>query len=116
MFMVGTERDHVSPWQSVYQLHLPTHAEISFLLSSGGHNAGIVSEPGNEGRQYRFSMRKQGAPYLSSGEWFAQTPVSDGSWWPCWQHWLAAHSTEKSASPIPSVHLGEAPGDYVLES
>ncbi|SCU74537.1 Poly-beta-hydroxybutyrate polymerase domain-containing protein [Cupriavidus necator] len=115
MFVVGTERDHVSPWPSVYKLHLLTRAEISFLLSSGGHNAGIVSEPGHEGRHYRFSTRSEGSSYLSPGEWFAQTPVSDGSWWPCWQLWLAAHSSETIAPPVVEMHLGEAPGSYVLE-
>ncbi|MGY2492228.1 PHA/PHB synthase family protein [Cupriavidus sp. CP313] len=115
MFVVGTERDHVSPWPSVYKLHLLTRAEISFLLSSGGHNAGIVAEPGHEGRYYRFRTRGEGAPYLSPAEWFAQTPVSDGSWWPCWQHWLAAHSTEKISPPVLAMRVGEAPGSYVLE-
>ncbi len=115
MFVVGTERDHVSPWPSVYKLHLLTRAEISFLLSSGGHNAGIVSEPGHEGRHYRCSTRGEGAAYLSPGEWFAKTPVSEGSWWPCWQHWLAAHSAEKIAPPILAMRLAAAPGSYVLE-
>jgi len=62
VFLVGTERDHVSPWRSVYKLHRLTGTEISFLLSSGGHNAGIVSEPGHAGRHHRFSMRRAGAP------------------------------------------------------
>jgi len=45
IFAVGTERDHVSPWRSVYKLHLLTGAEISFPLTSGGHNSRIISEP-----------------------------------------------------------------------
>ncbi|MFP3607113.1 poly-beta-hydroxybutyrate polymerase, partial [Paraburkholderia sp. SIMBA_053] len=58
VFVVGTERDHVSPWRSVYKLHLLSNAEISFLLTSGGHDAGIIfSEPGHAGRNYRFSTR-----------------------------------------------------------
>ncbi len=115
MFVVGTEGDHVSPWPSVYKLHLLSRAEISFLLASGGHNAGIVSEPGHEGRHYRFSTRGEGAPYLSPEAWFAKTPVSAGSWWPCWQRWLTAHSSEMIAPPPVGKRLGEAPGNYVHE-
>src|SRR6185312_13655608 len=41
MFVVGTTRDHVAPWRSVYKIHLLTDTEITFLLTTGGHNAGI---------------------------------------------------------------------------
>ncbi|MBS0582146.1 MAG: polyhydroxyalkanoic acid synthase, partial [Proteobacteria bacterium] len=43
VFCVGTVTDHVAPWRSVYKLHYETVAEITFVLTSGGHNAGIVS-------------------------------------------------------------------------
>jgi polyhydroxyalkanoate synthase len=117
VFLVGTERDHVSPWRSVYKLHRLTGAEISFLLTSGGHNAGIVSEPGHAGRRYRFSTRHKDAPHVSPNEWFAQTPVCEGSWWPCWQQWLVAHSGEKIVPPAlgGGTVLSDAPGTYVLE-
>ncbi|MFC4523739.1 PHA/PHB synthase family protein [Cupriavidus pinatubonensis] len=117
MFVVGTEQDHVSPWRSVYKLHLLTGTEITFLLTSGGHNAGIISEPGHAGRHYRFGMRPKDGPYLSPNEWFAHTPVCEGSWWPHWQRWLADHSSGKTAPPAlgAGTVLAEAPGSYVLE-
>lgn len=118
IFAVGTERDQVSPWRSVYKLHLLTGAEISFLLTSGGHNAGIISEPGHAGRHYRFRTRGKDAPYLSPDTWFAKTPISEGAWWPRWQQWLVAHSSETVAPPAfeASTVLGDAPGVYVLEA
>lgn len=53
VYPLATERDHVSPWRSVYKIHLLCDAPIDFVLASGGHNAGIVSEPGHPHRGYR---------------------------------------------------------------
>ena len=65
MFIVGTETDHIAPWRSVYKTHLFTDNDLVFVLTSGGHNAGIVSEPGHAGRYYRTGWRTAGDRYLS---------------------------------------------------
>lgn len=117
-FVVGTERDHVSPWRSVYKLHLQTSTEIHFLLTSGGHNAGIISEPGHAGRHYRCRTRPKDGPYLSPTEWFNCTPVCEGSWWQQWQQWIADHPSGTAPPPVMGAGtvLAEAPGGYVLEA
>ncbi|MGL1236422.1 hypothetical protein ACSTKT_23820, partial [Vibrio parahaemolyticus] len=53
MFVVGTMRDHVAPWRSVHKIHLLAEADITFALASGGHNAGIVAPPSEDGHTYQ---------------------------------------------------------------
>jgi len=117
VFMVGTERDHISPWRSVYKLHHLCDAEITFVLTSGGHNAGIISEPGHAGRSYRMDCRPAQGPWMQSEQWAAQAPRHEGSWWPAWHDWLAARSSAlHKAQPMPArFALGAAPGDYVRQ-
>ena len=37
------------------------------MLTSGGHNAGIVSEPGHKNRAYRVATAKDDDPYIDPG-------------------------------------------------
>ena len=67
IFAVGTERDHVAPWRSVYKINWQAEAEITFLLTNGGHNAGIVSEPGHAGRSFRVHRKHALGQYLELG-------------------------------------------------
>lgn len=115
-FVVGTETDHVAPWHSVYKIHLLNRGDITFVLTSGGHNAGIISEPGHRHRHFRAATRSSGGSYLGPDEWLAQSDEIDGSWWPAWEAWLADHSSaRKHAPPVPhATDLGSAPGQYVL--
>ena len=121
VFQVGTEKDHVAPWHSVYKLRLMTDTEITSLLPSGGHNAGVISDPGHPHRHYRVSTLAPDAPFASPEEWVAKTPVKQGSWWPEWQGWLAAHSGARVAPPpignpgAGFAPLADAPGSYVLQ-
>ncbi len=121
MFVVGTERDHVAPWRSVHKIHMLSGAEITFALTSGGHNAGIVSEPGHKGRRYHILTREADGAALDPDEWMAHAPVRDGSWWVAWEEWLRAHSGEPVAPPplgAPDKDypvIENAPGRYVLE-
>jgi len=115
LFVVGTENDHVAPWRSVYKAGLYTDADFSFLLARGGHNAGIVSEPGHARRGYRVASRPHGTPYVDPDAWLARAAAHEGSWWPEWQSWLAAHSGAPAAPPAMGEELGDAPGEYVMQ-
>src|SRR6185503_303002 len=99
IFAVGTRTDHVAPWRSVYKLNLLCDAEVSFVLTEGGHNAGILSEPGHAHRHYRIHRRERNAPYLPPDTDLAQAQHVDGSWWPALQSWLAARSGARPKPP-----------------
>jgi poly[(R)-3-hydroxyalkanoate] polymerase subunit PhaC len=115
MFVVATETDHVSPWRSVYKLHLLVDTDLTFLLTSGGHNAGIVSPPGHPRRHHRVTTHPEGQPYRDPDTWLQATPVEPGSWWPRWERWLAERSGDRVAPPTAPTGLAPAPGTYVLE-
>ncbi|MCE6952313.1 alpha/beta fold hydrolase [Cereibacter sphaeroides] len=118
---VGTESDHVAPWRSVFKIQRLSDAEVTFILTSGGHNAGIVSEPGHKRRHYRIATARHGDTYQDADEWFAANKPVEGSWWPAWATWLAAHSAPHGKLP-PMGNPGagypalcDAPGTYVLQ-
>jgi polyhydroxyalkanoate synthase len=120
LFVVSTERDHIAPWHSVFKFHLLMDTEITFVLTNGGHNGGILSEPGHPRHYFRMSREWQGEHAIDPETWLAAHQPRDGSWWPVWTAWLA----HRSGSPVPPPPLGnpaagfapieDAPGSYVL--
>jgi polyhydroxyalkanoate synthase subunit PhaC len=115
IFAVGAERDHVAPWRSVHKIHLLTEADVTFLLTSGGHNAGIVSPPAAARGGYRVMTRLAHDAYAEPEEWARMAPRTPGSWWPEWARWLAERSGAPVAPPPMGAALCDAPGTYVLQ-
>ncbi|MEJ0046465.1 MAG: alpha/beta fold hydrolase [Rhodospirillales bacterium] len=121
IFVVGTETDHVAPWRSVHKIHLLSDAEVTFVLTSGGHNAGIVSEPGHPRRHFRQLTRAAEGNYIAPDAWMEAARRVDGSWWPSWVQWLENRSgTAVAPPPLGRAEAGykvleDAPGGYVLQ-
>jgi polyhydroxyalkanoate synthase len=120
IFAVGTERDHVAPWRSTYKIQLLTDTEVTYLLTTGGHNAGIVSEPGRDGRSFQLTTKNTDDHFVDPETWLAQAPRKHGSWWPEWVAWLNERSGEPLAPPAMGTAAGyppltDAPGTYVLQ-
>jgi polyhydroxyalkanoate synthase len=117
MFVVGTVRDHVAPWKSVYKIHYQVDADVTFILTSGGHNAGIVAPPGEGGHTYRIRTKMADDTYVGPDEWLNTVSQVEGSWWLEWTKWLSARSGKPSAPPHMgsegATDLPDAPGDYV---
>ena len=127
IFSVATTYDHVAPWRSTYKVHGLSETEVTFLLTNGGHNAGIVSEPGHKNRHYRLRTSPRDSGFADPDMWYAETSQEEGSWWPAWCEWLVGHSSglveppaqrwvEDPLSPKSSLgaEMAAAPGFYVM--
>ena len=116
MMVVGTTRDHVSPWRSVYKIHLQTDTHLTFVLAAGGHNAGIVSEPGRPRRSYQIDSVEGSHGWVAPEEWQASAPTQQGSWWEAMNLWLKDRSGKPIAPPAIDAAkvVCDAPGEYVM--
>ena len=112
-YIVGAENDHIVPWTSAYATTQLVSGPTRFVLSSGGHIAGIVNPPGPKG----WYLVGDGTPSTADA-WRKTADKQAGSWWTDWAQWSTATSgdlvdppaTGSQAFPV----LGIGPGDYVL--
>ena len=120
IFALGATRDHIAPWQSVYKIALFADTDITFALTSGGHNAGIVNPPDRRRGDHQILLHRHAERYVAPDQWAALAPRHDGSWWPAWQAWLVANGSGARVAPpgmgapkhgLPP--LADAPGSYV---
>ncbi|MFO0953252.1 MAG: hypothetical protein U0835_19265 [Isosphaeraceae bacterium] len=110
-----------APWTSVYKIHLLTDADLTFVLTEGGHNAGIpLRASATRTATTRWPRARTARPTRPPRNGSARPPTYEGSWWPAWEHWLS----ERSSGRVPAVAPGapergyppldDAPGQYVL--
>ncbi len=121
IFAVGTMRDHIAPWRSVYKVSLFSDADVTFALASGGHNVGIVNPPARARGSFQLMTRREGERYMDPDTWVAAAPLYQGSWWPSWEEWLRASGSPDQVD-LPQLGateegypaLDDAPGTYVF--
>jgi polyhydroxyalkanoate synthase subunit PhaC len=124
-FVVGTESDHVAPWRSVFKFELLTDADVTFALTTGGHNIGILGLTERRTtlppRSYRLAKRPAHGEHPDLESRLVSAPRQEGSWWPAWIDWLNDRSSKDVTPPeFGAVTNGypvleEAPGTYVME-
>jgi polyhydroxyalkanoate synthase len=115
LYTVATETDHVSPWESVFKVLLLSDTDVTFVLTNGGHNGGILSEPGHAGRHFRSSWKSETDTHIGPAAWRSRHVPQEGSWWTHWSGWLKKHSGDPSdRRPFAVKSLGKAPGKYVF--
>jgi polyhydroxyalkanoate synthase len=111
-YLVGAENDHIVPWKSAYASTRLLSGPVRYVLSSGGHIAGIVNPPGSKG----WYLTGQHHPQ-SADEWREQATRHDGSWWEDWATWSAGNSGPLVGPPPTGSRkypvICNGPGDYV---
>ena len=113
-YVVSAINDHIVPWESAYKTTRLVSGPVRFVLSSGGHIAGIVNPPSPKAW---FLADDGAAPPATGEEWRATAQRHGDTWWEDWTHW-AAESAGEMIDPPPTgsdTHpvLGDAPGRYV---
>ena len=89
------------------------------LAANEGEAVGVVNPPGNPHRHYQLLTRPAGGVTLTTDDWLATAPETQGSWWPAWMAWLQARSGKTTKPPRMGGGayrpVADAPGSYVLE-
>ena len=111
-YIVGAVNDHIVPWPSSYKTTDLLGGPARYVLSSGGHIAGIVNPPGPKAWHEVSEHNPQNA-----AQWREAAERRTGSWWEDWAAWADSRAGRLGPPPATgSQHhpaLGEAPGDYI---
>jgi polyhydroxyalkanoate synthase len=111
-YLVGAVNDHIVPWQSSYKATQLLDGQVRYVLSSGGHIAGIVNPPDAK------AWYEVAEAYPPTAEvWRTTARRHQGSWWQDWAVW-AGERAGALVSPPPMGSerhpvLDNAPGQYV---
>jgi polyhydroxyalkanoate synthase len=114
-YVVSAINDHIVPWESSYKTTGLVSGPVRFVLSSGGHIAGIVNPPGPKA-WYQVAEGEQAPP--TAAAWRGGAERRSGSWWEDWARWSDEHSGPLQDPPAmgSTTHpvLGDGPGTYVM--
>jgi polyhydroxyalkanoate synthase len=111
-YLVGAINDHIVPWMSSYKATGLLGGSVRYVLSSGGHIAGIVNPPSP-----KSWYETAGTNPPDPAQWRAGAQRHAGSWWEDWAAWAGTRAGDLVAPPpMGSARypaLGPAPGNYV---
>ena len=110
-YIVGAVNDHIVPWHASYQATHLLGGDIRYVLSSGGHIAGIVNPPGPK------AWHEVADAYPADPEqWRSGAVRQEGSWWQDWADWAGRRAGPLGPPPMGSANFApirDAPGEYV---
>ena len=112
-YVVGAVNDHIVPWHGSYKTGGLMGGKVRYVLSSGGHIAGIVNPPGPKA-WYEAADFTGADPET----WRRSASKHKGSWWEDWTVW----ADERAGALVKPPAMGnkkypavsDAPGEYVF--
>ncbi len=113
VYVVGAINDHIVPWHASYKTCGLMGGTVRYVLSSGGHIAGIVNPPSHKG----WFEAAEGAE-ADAESWRAANSKHRGSWWEDWTVWSEARAGALVEPPGMGSRRyparADAPGEYVF--
>lgn len=114
IYAVGTQQDHIVPWQSAWHISHLVSGSVRFVLAGSGHIAGVISPPGKKRGYWTNDKHAENA-----AQWLEGAEQHQGSWWIDWIEWLSSRSGEqvpaRAVGGASHLSVMPAPGSYVLE-
>jgi polyhydroxyalkanoate synthase len=112
-YVVGAINDHIVPWHASYKTTGLLGGNVRYVLSSGGHIAGIVNPPGPKAW---YEVAKPPNP-AAAAQWREAAVHHSGSWWDDWASWAGRRAGRRTAPPPMGSDrypaLADAPGSYI---
>jgi polyhydroxyalkanoate synthase subunit PhaC len=114
-YVVSAINDHIVPWESAYKTTGLVSGPVRFVLSSGGHIAGIVNPPAP--KAWHMVTETDSALPPTGKAWRSVAERRPGSWWEDWAPWSDVNSGPLQSPPRTGSTrypvLGAGPGTYV---
>jgi polyhydroxyalkanoate synthase len=115
-YVVGAINDHIVPWHGSYKTVGLMGGKVRYVLSSGGHIAGIVNPPGP--KAWHEATGDDTAALSDPEAWRRSGAKHNGSWWEDWTAWSESRAGELDKPPNLGSRkhpaLADAPGEYVF--
>ena len=115
-YALATKEDHIAPWPSCLPVTGQFRGPVRFVLGGSGHIAGVINPP-SRGKYGYWTRPDDAPPAADTDAWLADATRHEGSWWPDWAAWLAAHAGDPVPARDPTrgglAPLADAPGTYV---
>jgi polyhydroxyalkanoate synthase subunit PhaC len=111
-YVVGAVNDHIVPWHGSFKTIALMGGKVRYVLSSGGHIAGIVNPPGP-----KAWFEATSHTHADPEQWRASASKHSGSWWQDWTDWSDSRAGEHVNPPATGSRrypvIADAPGEYV---
>jgi polyhydroxyalkanoate synthase len=113
VYVVGAINDHIVPWPASYKTTGLMGGNVRYVLTSGGHIAGIVNPPGPKPW---YEAGKPPNP-VTAQQWREGAEHHSGSWWEDWARWAGRRAGRRTDPPPMGSErypaIGDAPGSYI---